>query len=1378
MDLSLQEISMRYSHIIITLFFVLRCVSANAQSGKLFSVDNDLSSSLINNIYQDHNNIIWIATQDGLNRYDGSKFTIYRNNKKDSTSLLHNYVRVIYQDRKNHLFIGFFNGLQVYQYDTDSFIEIPLILENGSKYPSHVTSIFQRRNGDVLIGTTGHGVFILRRKGTSVWADQRTDFVPSYLISFIYEDAQQNLWIGTQDKGLFLVGKDKPVRNYFSGDHESIHGICEDVSGNLYVGSDVNGLCKFDQDSQTFHPTPYKHSPLAVNTLYKNNAGDILIGTEGSGVKIFNPEKGEISEGNFNIDTFDFSKSKVHAVLEDKAGNIWLGIYQKGVILLPVKNKKFEYYGHKSIKNDVIGSNNVTALYTDRKGNIWVGTDGDGIYKLDANGNQSAHFEPSSGSTGTPSSIFSIFEDSENTLWIGSYDRGLCKLNATSGKCTYINDALPYIANQTLRIFAITEDKNKNLWVGTLGSGLYSININTLEVNHYKASTGSEYRPEANVLNNDWIESLLLTRDEKLYIGTMDGLGCLDLKSREFTSTFGGKNRIFSGTPIHALYEDSANTVWVGTSDGIVSMQPEQGLQAITRYTTDDGLPSNEIHAIREDALGSLWISTNYGITRFDLENRTFINYYSGDGLQGNEFTGAVATGNDGKLAFGGINGITLFNPKEIVNDVKKLTVRITGFYIHNRSVNKGMKSGNYDIIQSSVFDADTFHLAYTDNSFSVEFSAMAFSNPERITYLYSLGDDDDWITMQPGTGSVTFNNLSPGEYTFQVKAKDYNNYSDPKVIHIIIHPAWYFSFWAKCAYVFILLAVAFIITQQIRQRQRTKREMLEHVHAQQITEAKLQFFINIAHEIRTPMTLIISPLKKLINKDKDRERKRSYFLMNRNSERILHLVNQLMDIQKIDKGQMMLRFQETEVVEYISELCHVFDEQTVGKHIKLQYIHDMDELYAWIDPNNFDKVILNVLSNALNFTPDFGTITVSLLVTQMEKSADTSTQDYLQIIISDTGTGIPDNELEKVFDCFYQTREKKRSSTGTGIGLYLTRSIVELHHGTIRAENNLDGPGCRFMIRLPLGADHLKSEQIVSERYAPGAKKEHFSQALPAVMDHSETKIKARNKHRLMVVDDDQQIRKYICDEMAADYHMIECCNGKEALSLILQNPPDLIISDIMMPEMDGTTLCVKIKQNVNINHIPVILLTAKAEEEDNLEGLGIGADAYIIKPFNIELLRVTVQTIIKNRHILKNNFTGNQNQQDKVTDVAIVSSDEKLLSRIMETINTNIDNPALNVEMLTREVGISRVHLHRKLKELTNQTTRDLIRNIRLQQAAKLLSEKQLNISEVAFAVGFTNVAHFSNAFKEFYGIPPTTYMENQLNNQKKKQHPLAHE
>jgi DNA-binding response OmpR family regulator len=439
-------------------------------------------------------------------------------------------------------------------------------------------------------------------------------------------------------------------------------------------------------------------------------------------------------------------------------------------------------------------------------------------------------------------------------------------------------------------------------------------------------------------------------------------------------------------------------------------------------------------------------------------------------------------------------------------------------------------------------------------------------------------------------------------------------------------------------------------------------------------------------------------------------------------------------------------------------------------KEIELTYKHDMKCLYVWIDPFNFDKVILNVLANALKFTPVGGKINVALSTCTDEKTLE-GCQPYFQVDISDTGSGIREGELEKVFECFYQARDSHHSfSSGAGIGLHLTRSIVELHHGRIWVENNQNGQGCRFIFRVPLGHAHLNSDEMKLRE--PGRKPEHafWTPTIP-VADTPEVKVKSKSTYRVLVVDDDPDIRQYIRAEMAGDYHMATCKDGKEALSYVLQHAPDVVISDIMMPEMDGITLCQKIKQNVNINHIAVILLTAKAEEEYNLEGLGIGADGYILKPFNVEILRKTIQNVIRTREILRNKFTGNQHQKDKVQDVVLPSSNEKLLTRIMDAINKNISNPELNVEMLSREVGISRVHLHRKLKELTSQSTRDLIRNIRLQQAAKLLSEKQMNITEVAFSTGFVNIGHFSNAFKDFYGVPPSQYMENHLHGAKGK-------
>ena len=537
---------------------------------------------------------------------------------------------------------------------------------------------------------------------------------------------------------------------------------------------------------------------------------------------------------------------------------------------------------------------------------------------------------------------------------------------------------------------------------------------------------------------------------------------------------------------------------------------------------------------------------------------------------------------------------------------------------------------------------------------------------------------------------------------------------------------------------------------------------MLEHIHAEQLNEAKLQFFINISHEIRTPMSLIISPLQKLMATDYDTERQQSYNIIYRNAERLLRLVNQLMDIRKIDKGQMQLKFQETDIVSFIQDLHYTFAYQANTKHIKLDFHSEVKELKAWIDPKNFDKVILNILSNAFKFTPENGNIQIRLCTGNDPNAAEKALSRYFEISIEDDGIGINETELERIFDRFYQIRNSQNNSNiGTGIGLHLTRSLVELHHGSITVENNQGTPGCRFIVRLPLGKEHLKPEDI--DNSAVKQDSVHITTALPTTpLIETPPKTHSKSKYRVLIVEDDDEIRRYICQELGRDFHMQECRNGKEAFTYILKKTPDLIISDIMMPEMDGMTLCSKVKQNINTNHIPVILLTAKSREEDNLEGLSIGADAYITKPFSIEILRQSTFNLIKSRERLRNNFQGSQTQKERMQELEIESPDERLLDRIMKVINDNIANPELNVKMVAETVGISRVHLHRKLKELTNQSTRDLIRNLRLKQAATLLAKKRQSINEVAALTGFTNVAYFSTAFKELYGMTPTAYME----------------
>lgn len=1343
--------------LILLIAFIGLSISLHAQSSKLFSTDMELSNSLVNQVYQDRNGIIWIATEDGLNRYDGSKFSIYRNEDKNPNSPLHNYVRSFLEDSRGNFYIGYFAGLQCYDRATDTYTKIPLMLQIGGSFDAYISTMIERKNGQILIATSGHGIFELVYEKDSLYARQIMVEDPSVAVVTMMEDKDENLWVSTDDKGLFRINKNNGSKIFFSGNTtpQIISSICQDKTETIYAGSMSTGLYKLDTSTDSFVSIPYTDPQLPVKTLYVNQNNEILIGTDGSGLKVYRPGEAQIGDESFNVMTFDFSKSKVHSILEDENKNIWLGIFQKGVMLLPARSGGFEYIGYKSIVKNLIGSNCIMSLYKDREGTMWVGTDSDGVYGISPDGKSSVHFSHSRQPNSVPSTIMCIFEDSNHNLWLGSYLHGLAKLNRKTGQCQYISGVTDKGRFPIQRVYSITEDDNKNLWLGTHGGGLYQMDIATHTVKPYNEES-------TNNRINRWINSVLKARTGWLHVGTHDGLYSIDLKTQR--TVFNYQNHILPRQVIYTLYEDSKGLLWIGTSQGLTSYDPKNSI--IVTYTINDGLPSNVICAIQEDKEGDLWISTNSGISHFNPQERRFTNYYANDGLQGNEFSKNASYEANGKLYFAGLNGITYFKPEEITIPEKELQVRLTDFYIHDQPVKKGMKSGPYEITDTSVMEAGSFHLAHNDNSFTIEFATNEFSNPERITYSYSI-NNNHWISLRPGTNRVSFNNLAPGKYKFKIMAQDFNIQSDVKEIHIHISPAWYLSLWAKSLYWLIGFLFIFLIALQIRQRYKARQKYLEHLHAQEINEAKLQFFINVSHEIRTPMSLVMSPLKKLMNTDKDCERQKAYSIMNRNIDRVLNLINQLMDIRKIDKGQMSLRFQEVDMVQHLKDSYTFFEEMAKEKRIDFQFHHNTEHLNAWIDLRNFDKVIINVLSNAFKFTPEDGEIMIYLNALENHQATGKS-GDNLEIIISDNGIGIDENETEHIFERFYQAKKMlTKSYEGTGIGLHLARSIMELHHGTIRAENNIDGKGSRFIIHLPLGNEHLKAEEIESEQAGPI--NEHKDQPIiPSIIEPEAegVKIKSKSKRHVLVVDDDKDIREYICRELSPDYHMTECSNGKEALDAIFRKIPDLVISDVMMPEMDGITLCQKIKQNININHVPVILLTARSKEEDNLEGLDIGADAYMVKPFNIEILKKTAQNIIKNREMLRNSFTGSQQQKDKISKITIKSSDDKLLERIMKVINKNIANPEFNVEMISTEVGISRVHLHRKLKELTNQSTRDLIRNIRLQQAAELLSNQKLTVGEVAAATGFSNLTHFSTAFKEAYGMSPVSYMEMHLN------------
>ena len=1350
---------------LIVLLFCLVVLPLAAQTGKFYSTNNELSSSLINQIFQDKRGFIWIATEYGLNRFDGLRFSNYKHMSGDSTSIKNNYVRTLYEDSRQNLLVGCIDGLMKYDSETDTFREIPMIRAGKQVFP-HVTQMQKLHNGEIWAVTTGQGIFRLdEEKQQAVSIDAIMKQVNYNFQSNLYEDSDYNIWIGTEGHGLICylpATQEVRIFRYPAINDNYVSAIGEDKYGNLFIGTQKHGLSRYDREQNRFVPVPYTGSEelsIYCLTLVDDH---LLIGTDGQGLKTYNRMTGKIEDYSINSAPLDFSEGKIHAILEDRDKNLWVGLFQKGIVLIPKQENPFEYYGNKSIYYNPIGQGCVMSIYQDSNHHLWVAADNEGVFELDAEGRRLRHYQPGNNPRSMANTIMCMYEDTNGDFWLGSYTRGLAKLNRRTGECEY---PLP-VDNE--KIFSIAEDRHKNLYIATFGSGFYQYNLVTKELKHYESSKDETGDLTRNELANDWVNYIFCDSEGMIWLGHYKGISCFNPANESFIN-YRKVNTLVEDRVGYVVQEDHAGNIWAGTTDGLYCFNKKT--DELTCFTVADGLPNNVICGICEDEEHNMWISTYMGICKYDAKTGRYINYYAGDGLQGNEFThGAFYKDEAGKVYFGGINGITYFQPSSIGSVLKDTKVWITDFSIFNQPVRKNTRSGRHTVIYTSVPDANMFQLAHYDNTFSIVFSTLQYNNPEQISYQYKIEElSNQWLSTEPGVNRVTYNNLLPGKYTFHVRALSHGNLSEIRTVKILITPPWYEMWWAYCIYAFLFGLLVLGIVNYILSRMRHRREIMKREHAEQLNEAKLQFFINISHEIRTPMTLIINPLEKLLAEKKGGEVQKTYLMIYRNAQRILRLINQLMDIRKLDKGQMFMKFRETDMVGFIDDVMLTFDYMARKKKIRFSFEHVMPQLKVWVDMNNFDKILMNIFSNAFKYTPEQGEITVTLS-TGRDSTRRDPLKEYFEITVTDNGIGLDREKIERIFERFYQIdNDVTKSNFGTGIGLHLSRSLVELHHGIILAENREDAPGSRFIIRIPLGSAHLRTDELedVEAIITPHTvlvkpEKTDLEGAFEEEEDEESKKAgKSKNRMRILIVEDEEEILSYLKEELEGDYRIMTRKNGREAYDTILADTPDLVISDIMMPEMDGLSLCRKIKQNTNVNHVPVILLTAKSKPEDTMEGMATGADAYMVKPFNTELLKSTIANLIANRKLLKSKFSGAQQQDDKVQKLSMKSADEILMSKIMKVINENLSNPDLNVEMLAANVGLSRVHVHRKLKELTNLSARDFIKNIRLQQAAALLKEKKLTVSEVAYATGYTNLSHFSSSFKEVHGMSPKEYM-----------------
>jgi signal transduction histidine kinase/DNA-binding response OmpR family regulator len=726
-------------------------------------------------------------------------------------------------------------------------------------------------------------------------------------------------------------------------------------------------------------------------------------------------------------------------------------------------------------------------------------------------------------------------------------------------------------------------------------------------------------------------------------------------------------------------------------------------------------LSNKVVGGIIEDLMGDLWISTTMGLWQYKHVDKQFVGYLYGNGLASREYvSGTAMRTNDGRVWFGFSDGITSFNPADLqLQSMEFDKVLLTGIYVGGTA----RPSTKY------------IELDFIDNTFSLEFSSLNFANAENVIYEYRLNGNREWGQTDAGRNVVSFTHMQPGSYILEVRAYDNGLYTDTEVYHIIVHAPWYKSSWAYLLYIFIaIIIIGTLVWSYVRRRR------------QEMNEEKMKFLINATHDIRSPLTLIMSPLHKLMKRDFDDDTKNDLKTIEHNAQRVQNLVNQILDIRRLDKKQMHLQCQETDMVQYIGNLLKSYEYTAKERNISFFYAPALDKLNVWFDRKAIDKVVDNLLSNAFKYTYDGGKIEVRVAEDAIHRKA------ILQVL--DTGMGIK-GDPRKLFDRFYQG-ESSRSMhiEGTGIGLNLCKMVVEMHHGTVEAANREDEAGSVFTVQLPLGREHLKAEEVL--------KKEEQEKA---------SRPKAQSNYRVLIVDDDEEIGTYIAQELGYYYHITPVTSGRDALRQLLADPNkqyDLVVSDVMMPEMDGFTLLRMIKTNMNLNHIPVVMLTSKAAVANRLEGLEKGADAFLAKPFDMEELHMVIHNLISKNLRLKGKFSGVQQQKDKVEEKKVKGNDEVLMERIMKVVNAHLDDSDFNVEMLTKEIGISRAQLHRKMKEMTGLPVSEFIRNIRLEQAVRLLEEQKINVTQVAYSVGFSNLAHFSTVFRKQFGVSPTDYLE----------------
>ncbi|MDH6305149.1 signal transduction histidine kinase/ligand-binding sensor domain-containing protein/DNA-binding response OmpR family regulator [Parabacteroides sp. PF5-5] len=1328
--------------------------------GTFFTTENGLSSTKITCIRQDNRNFLWIGTEDGLNRFDGYEFTVYKKESEEPLSLISSHITVLFQDSHNRMWVGTIAGLEYYDLASDGFINASLNQPDEVIKYNQCTDIVEDSRENLWVTSSGFGVvcYSLLTEESILFtpsADSTSSLCSSYIRSIV-EDAKGNIWFASQDKGISVYNPvNATFRNYNTANSSLPSNAVFDLellsNGNILVSTLRGGLAIYDVQKDNFETFPDLFNEANTRSVFcsiEDFNGDILVGTEGKGVLILDPQKRTLKQHPVFLEMGDLiGDSKVHSIYKGNYTYLWFALVNKGVFVLGHEDTGFKTLQKLQNNPNSLNYGSVTSITTDVEQNIWIATDGGGLNCYHPNTNSFTYYtnNPLDSRTISDNAIVNVFCDSKNRIWVGTYTGGLCLLNRETKTFTRFTASDAPDGLQSDYVKSIKEDKRGFLWLGTNGGGLSRFDP---EKRTFRTFRSADNRG----LVNDYIITLFIDSRDRMWIGTYFGLSCMDIDTETFT--FFGRENGLSSLSIYSLAEDENGTIWVGTEDGLNRYHPDTN--TFTKVYPKSQYYSPVVNGIlAEDGENNLWLSTNHGIVRYSVNTGELMKYLYNSGLQSNEFLlGSYYKDPGGQMFFGGVKGLNMFYPANIYDEVTIPKVYINNLQIFNESVPIGKPVEGRVLLNKNIEISSEIHLKQNEKNFTLEYVALGIFDPNMTLYKSKLeGFNDDWTIYDYTQRSMTYTNLNPGTYTFRIKAS-----SNPDVwgdaettLRIVVEPSIWNTWWAKLIYLLLAISVAGVLLWALFNRIKAKNELdIERLKVKQQEELhniRTNFFTNISHEFRTPLTLILGPLERLMSEETDESKKQAGRLIVRSAKRLQSLINQILDVNKMENSKMVLHVRRLELVSFVEETVRSFGELFEQKPIHLSYTSDPDTIIGWYDPDLLDKCISNILHNAYKFTPPGGEVSVNL------HQAD----DLIRLSISDTGIGMDPQTQERVFDRFYQADTDKYNA-GTGIGMHFTKMIVELHKGCISVESE-KGAGSRFTISILAGNSHFSPEELdtqVEDTERPSS----VSLAADTPSPLAEEPRAEGSRPTILLVEDDPDMRLYIRKVLEDSYHIQEASNGKGGLKKAHSLMPDLIITDVMMPEMSGLELCSLLKTDPDTSHIPVIILTAKDGTENLMEGLETGADSYISKPFELRHLKIRVEKLIELRNKLKDRFSKSFTMDAQ--EVTVSSTDERLLQHAIDYVREHMEDSDLTVESMSRDLGLSRTHLHRKLKALTGQSPVEFIKIMRLKQAAYLLSTGKLTISEVSYKVGYGTPSYFSSSFNAYFGMSPTAYME----------------